>query len=175
MKSVDVKTVTRAALIASLYATLTLMLGDLSFGPVQFRISEAMTVLPYAMPSSIPGLFIGCLIANILGGYGILDVVFGSAATLIAAVLTAKCRHRWLAPAPPVVLNALIIGTMLYFLYYRATPEIPFWLPIAQVAGGQFVVCYGFGLPLLSLVERHANRAGAVQTGEDKTDWGLHR
>ena len=96
--------IVRAALIAALYAALTLALYPISYGPVQFRVSEALTLLPVFMPEAIPGLFVGCLLANLIGSATIWDIVFGSLATLIAAVLTyATRRNRYIAAAWPVI------------------------------------------------------------------------
>ena len=83
-----VRRIALAAVTAALYAGLTMALAPISFGVVQFRVAEALTLLPFIMPEAVPGLFVGCLLANFLGGFGIIDVVFGSAATLAAACLT---------------------------------------------------------------------------------------
>lgn len=153
MQSWNSKTLTRAALIAALYVTLTMALQPISFGPLQLRVAEAMTLLPFLMPqAAIPGLAIGCFFSNMLGGYGLPDMVFGTAATLVAALLTARCRSRLLAAAPPVLLNALVVGVLQYILYYGGA--VPLWLPILQVGSGQLAACYGLGIPLLLLVER---------------------
>ena len=105
----------RGAAVAAIYAALTLALAPISYGAVQVRVSEALTVLPFFMPrSAVPGLFLGCFLANFLGGAGIWDVVFGSAATLIAAMLTARCRSRMLSPLAPVLVNAVVVGCLLY-------------------------------------------------------------
>ncbi|MDF2675133.1 MAG: QueT transporter family protein [Clostridiales bacterium] len=87
----------------------TLMLGETAFGPIQFRISEALTILPFFEPAAIPGLFVGCFLANIFGGYGFVDIFFGSLTTLLAAYLTSKMPNKYLATLPPILLNALII------------------------------------------------------------------
>lgn len=147
------KSLVRGAIIAAIYAALTLALAPISYGAGQLRVAEALTVLPFVMPrSAVPGLFVGCLLANLFGGGGIWDIVFGSAATLLAALLTARCRHRLLAPLPPVVLNAVVVGTVLYVLYYAGS-GIPIWLIMAQVGAGQCLACYGLGLALLRFVE----------------------
>ena len=94
----DLGSFVRGAAIAAIYAALTLALAPISYGAVQVRVSEALTVLPFFMPhSAVPGLFLGCLLANFLGGAGIWDVIFGSAATLVAAMITARCRSRMLS------------------------------------------------------------------------------
>ena len=102
----------RGALIAAIYAVLCAALAPISYGEVQFRISEALTILPLLMPEAVPGLFVGCLIANLIGGAGILDIVFGSLATLIAGLLTYAMRKlpAWVALLPVVVINGLVVG-----------------------------------------------------------------
>ncbi|SFS64492.1 QueT transporter family protein [Marininema halotolerans] len=142
---------TTIALIAAIYAALTLALSPFSYGFIQFRISESLTVLPWITPLAIPGLFIGAIIANLFSPVGLYDVLFGSLASLIAAWLTAKMPTRWLAPLPPVLINAIIIGILL-----GTVSGLPVTIPAAMlyVGIGQLIVCYGFGLPFLRLIER---------------------
>ena len=103
----------QAALIAAIYATLTILLGSIGYGPVQFRIAEALTVLPALTPAAIPGLFAGCMIANILGPYGMIDMILGGGATLLAAILSYRLRkHPALVPLPPILVNGVVIGAM---------------------------------------------------------------
>lgn len=109
MRSTRTANIVKAGLIAAIYVILTLILGETSFGPIQFRISEALTILPFFEPAAIPGLFVGCLLSNIFGGYGFLDIFFGSLTTLLAAYLTSKMPNKYLATLPPIILNALII------------------------------------------------------------------
>jgi len=143
----------RAAVIAALYAALTIFLAPISYGLIQFRIAEALTVLAYFTPAAIPGLFIGCLAANIIGPYGILDIVFGSLATLIAAYATYRISNKYLAPLPPVIANALIVGPLVaYFV------NVPFYMGMLYVGIGQLAVCYGLGLPLILALEPFKNR-----------------
>ncbi|MFZ7103055.1 MAG: QueT transporter family protein [Peptococcaceae bacterium] len=144
-----IKSITKISLIAAIYAALTIGLAPFSYNFVQLRVSEALTILPFIMPESIPGLFIGCAIANIYSGLGIYDIVFGSLATLFAAYLTRRMPSRWLAPLPPVVVNAIVIGYM--WSYFS---DLPFYLTAGYVAVGQIGACYLLGLPLLFLLER---------------------
>ena len=99
--------------IAAAYAALTLVAAalNLAYGPVQFRFSEALTVLPFLFPGTWPGVFVGCLVANLLSPYGPLDAVLGSAGTLVAALLTQKAPKTWLAPLPPVSYTHLTLPT----------------------------------------------------------------
>jgi uncharacterized membrane protein len=145
----------RAAVIGAAYAALTMALAPLSYGPVQLRVSEALTVLPYFTPAAIPGLFVGCLVSNLLSPYGIVDVVCGSLATLLAACGTFLLRkRRALAPLPPVVCNAVVIGAMLYFAYGVNASLLANML---WVGAGELIVCYGAGYPLLRALEGRRN------------------
>ena len=99
----NIKKMTTCAVIAAAYAALSLLLAPISYGNVQIRVSEALTILPFIAPYTTTGLFIGCLLANLLNPLGInlLDVIFGSLTTLLAGLLTARCKNRWLASLPP--------------------------------------------------------------------------
>lgn len=146
--------IVRAAVIAAIYTALTMLFAPLSFGHAvfQIRISEALTVLPAIYSSSIPGLFAGCIVSNLLGGFGPIDVVFGSLSTLIAAILSRKLRKiPWLVPLPPIVINTVIVGSYLKYLYLQ---DIPLWLSMAWVAAGEAIACYIPGLPLLIVLRR---------------------
>ena len=104
----------QAAVIAALYTVLTMIFAPISFGPVQFRISEALCILPFFTPAAVPGLFIGCLLSNFLYGAATLDVIFGSLATLIGALGSYWLRkNRWLVCLPPILSNVIIIPWVL--------------------------------------------------------------
>jgi len=150
---IDAAFIARGAIIAALYAALTLALAPISFGLVQFRVAEALTVLAFYTPAAVPGLFVGCLLANIIGGLGIIDIVFGSLATLVAAYMTYKIKNRFLAPLPPVLINALVVGPIV--AYYV---EVPFYLGMLYVGLGQLAVCYALGLPLLFALKPYSKR-----------------
>ncbi len=140
----------QSAVIAAIYMVLTIVLAPLSYGPVQFRLAEALTVIPALTPAGVPGIFVGCLVANLLGPYGIIDVVLGSLASLLSALFTYKLREKpLLAPLPPVVINGVIIGAMLHYVY--GVPSL--LLTILWVSLGQFGACYVVGYPLLRLLK----------------------
>ena len=101
----SVRSLAVSGLVAAVYAVVTLLFAPLSYGQIQVRVSEALTVLPFLLPQAVPGLFVGCFIANFIGGFGIIDVVLGSFATLIAALITAWMPNVYLAALPPVVVN----------------------------------------------------------------------
>lgn len=157
MKKINTKYITQAALIAAVYAAVTIALAPISYGNIQVRVAEALTVLPAVFPSAIPGLFIGCILANTLGpGAGVLDIIFGSLATLLSAWLSYRLRkHTFLVPLPPVVINAVIIGAVLSYAY-----NLPLALTMLEVGGGQLVACYALGLPLLFLVKKVSKSRG---------------
>lgn len=138
-----------SALIAALYALLVLAFAPLSFGPVQFRVAEALTLLPWLFPEAIPGLFIGCLVSNLFGGLGIVDMVFGSLATLTAAWLTRRMPNQFWAAFPPVLVNALVVGGYLSFLL-----DVPLAATILYVGLGEAGVCFLLGVPLATLLGR---------------------
>jgi uncharacterized membrane protein len=146
------KYITISAVIGAIYAGLTVLLSPISYGPLQVRVAEAMTVLPYILPQAIPGLYVGCMIANIWGGFGPIDIFGGSAVTLVAALMTyglRRFRKPWLAPLPPVVLNAFGVGYYLHIL-----TDTPAWISIGWVGLGQAIACFGLGLPLLYAVQK---------------------
>lgn len=141
-KGMSVKFITQAAVIAAIYVVLVVIFNYISFGPVQFRIAEALTILPYFTPAAIPGLFVGCIIANILGGAIVWDVVFGSIATLIGAIGTYLLRkHKWLAPVPPIVVP--------FVLKFAYGSEGMFAMFFVTVGAGEIIVCGIIGMILL--------------------------
>ena len=156
--------ITRAAAIASVYVVLTLVFAPISYGEVQVRISESLTILPFFTPAAVPGLFIGCLIANITGGAIIWDIIFGSVATLIGAIGTYTLRNnRWLAPLPPIISNTIIVPLVLRFGYGVILP-IP--LLMLFIAIGEIISCYMLGEILLTLLSRYRGRIFRNSNGQ---------
>ena len=147
-----------AAIIAALYTVMSLMSSvfGLTFGAVQCRFSEALTVLPFFLPEAIPGLFVGCLVTNLMSTVGPLDIIFGSLATLLAALWTAKMPNKYLAPLPPVVCNAVIIGAMIAWYETGFTAAFPavFAYNALTVGIGEAIACYVLGLLLLEILPR---------------------
>ncbi len=143
------KYITTSAMIAAVYVVLTLLFAPVSYGPVQVRISEALTLLPFFLPEAVPGLFTGCLIANFLGGYGFWDVIVGSFATLLAAHISSKMPTVFFAALPPVFINMLCVGALLHFLI-----NVPFWAACFYVAIGETLACCALGLPLMIALEK---------------------
>lgn len=156
MRKFSIRDLTLAAMLAAVYAALTMGLPVPQYVGIQIRFAEALTVLPFCFPAATPGLFVGCLIANLLSPYGPLDVVAGSAATLLACLWTQNMKNRWLAPLPPVVCNAVIVGAVIAFS--EAGAGAAFWPAYAfnafTVGLGELIACYALGLALLSALPR---------------------
>ncbi|MGI5848472.1 MAG: QueT transporter family protein [Christensenellales bacterium] len=151
--SLRIRFIVEAGIIAALYFALTVAVAPISYGQLQIRVSEALCVLPFFTAAAIPGLFIGCLLANILSFLGIFDIVFGSLATLIAAIITYKLKYKWLLPLPSVVVNAFVVGALLYYL-----AKLPFLISVLYVGFGQAIACYALGMPLFFLLNKHKVR-----------------
>ena len=154
MKENKVTFLTQAAMIAAIYVVLTYIFAPFSFGEVQVRISEALTILPLFTPAAIPGLFIGCLIGNILGGAILPDIVFGSIATLIGAFGTYMLRgqNKFVAPLPPIAANTVIVPFVLLF-GYGVTLPIPFMM--LTVGIGEVISCGVLGMIIYFALNRY--------------------
>ncbi len=159
--------VAHAALIAALYAALTYAAGfvNLAYGPIQFRFSEALTVLACFTPAAIPGLTIGCFIGNLNSPYGILDIVLGTLATFLAAYFTYALRkaggkiNYLIAPLLSTVFNSLIIGIEIAVFLPEGITWAGFAISAAQVGIGELAVCSVLGIPLRILL----NKSGAAR------------
>lgn len=166
MKS-KVLLITQAAMIAAIYVAMTLFIQvfNLASGAIQVRISEALTILPAFTIAAVPGLFIGCLISNLITGCMPLDVVFGSLATLIGAVLTYVISHgywkfdgkkrfarKFLAPLPPIISNTIIVPFVLAYVY-AIEGTIPFFM--LTVGAGEIISCGVIGIILMLALEKY--------------------
>lgn len=146
------KQISIAGVVAAAYFVITITPGinAISYGLIQFRIAEALTILPFVFPGAIAGVFVGCLLANIFGPVGLQDIIFGSSITFIAAWLTHALRRTGkpvLAPIPPIVLNAFGVSAYLHILFGE-----PYWLFVLSIGLGQTAVCYLLGYPLLKYI-----------------------
>ena len=154
MRKNTLRELTFAAMLGGAYAALTMLLPIPQYAGVQFRLAEALTLLPFLIPAATPGLFVGCFIANILSPYGLLDIIAGSAATLLACLWTQRLKNRRLAAMPAVVCNAVVVGGVIAFAMTGFGPG--FWVAYAinalSVGLGEFVVCYVLGDLLLDAV-----------------------
>ena len=156
MKNKSTAFLVQAAAIAAVYVVLTILFAPISYGEVQVRVSEALTVLPFFTPAAVPGLAVGCLIANILGGGILPDIIFGTLATLIGAVLSYYLReNHWLVPVPPIIANALIIPFVLRFGY---GVSLPIWMMMLTVGLGEVISCGVLGMLLLFALDRYKGK-----------------
>ncbi len=134
----------RSAVISALYATLTLVLAPFAFGPVQFRISEALTILPLFCVEAIPGLAVGCLIANIFSG-SMWDILIGTTATLLASICTRLVKKIYWGVIPPIIFNAFLVPIV--FLTIPSVTE-PYFVSVLMVGASELVSVIGLGVPL---------------------------
>ena len=145
-----------AGIIAAIYAALTLLLPIPQYGGIQFRVAEAMTVLPFLFPEAVPGLTVGCFLANLLGSPMPVDWVVGTAATLLAAIWTSRLRHRALAPLPPVICNMVLVGAEIAWFF--PAEGMGFWaafgLNALTVGIGEAAACFILGSLLLQVLPR---------------------
>lgn len=157
MKNTLTKRLVKTAIIAALYAILTIILAPISYGPIQFRLSEVMVLLAFFDPFYIGGLTLGCLLSNILGGYGVMDIVFGTIATFMSVSsisLTSKFLKQnkfslLIASLWPTLFNGVIIGWMLNFVL-----GVPIFITMLQVAIGEFVVVTILGVSIAIIIKR---------------------
>lgn len=149
----DTRRLVLCAAVAAVYTVMSYFgsIFGLTYGPIQCRFAEALCVLPFFFPETVWGLFTGCVLTNLMSAYGPIDVVFGSLATLLAGLATARMRDWRLAPLPPVLANGIIIGAVISWMETGASGA--FWAAFAyngiSVAIGEALACYGLGTVLL--------------------------
>ena len=155
MKDQRIKLICQGGIIAALYLALTLLANALGLAnyAVPVRFSESLTILPYFTPAAVPGLFVGCLLSNILTGCALPDIIFGSLATLIGAVATYMLRNKskWLAPLPAIVSNAIIVPFVLLYAYGIE----PLWFSFVTVTAGEIISCGVLGMLLLNALRKY--------------------
>ena len=151
MKKLNTRQIALNGIVAGLYAAITILTASFAYGNIQFRISEALMMLLLFEPSLTVGLTLGCLIANIFStvSISVLDMVVGTSATLLACLLTTRIKKPWLAPLPTILVNAVMVGAMLSWLYM---PSEQFWYGLlvfgGEVGAGEAAVLYVLGIPL---------------------------
>lgn len=157
MKNKKVQFLVQAAMIGAIYVVLTILFQPFSFGQVQVRIAEALTILPVFTPAAIPGLFVGCLIGNILGGSILPDIILGSLATLIGAVFTYLLRKqtKFLAVLPPIISNTIVVPLVLRYAYGILLP-LPFMM--LTVGIGEIISCGILGWIVHSSLQKYQHR-----------------
>ena len=156
LKQLPIKQLVRAAVIAAVYAAITIFTQPIAYGPVQFRVSEVLTVLPFILPESVWGLTLGCLIANIYGG-SVIDMIFGTLATLLAALATTKIKRFFLVPVPTVLFNGVIVGAVVTLISTEFT-LVNYLTIAASIALSETIICYAGGLPFLFAWQKLSKR-----------------
>ncbi len=164
-KHKNTRYIVTGALIAAMYVVLTFLSNTfgLAYGPIQFRISEVLTILPVFTPAAIPGLSIGCLISNIFS-FNAIDMLFGTIATLLSAILTRKLRNikffglPIISLLPPILTNAIIVGAEIAIFYLEGTSFLSgFLISALDVGLGQAAVCFLLGIPLYLSLKNKRN------------------
>ena len=150
MKKLNTRQIALNGVVAGLYAAITILTASFAYGDIQFRIADAMCLLVVLEPSLTVGLTLGCVIATV----SVLDIVVGSAATLIGCLLTARMKKTWLLPLPTILANAVLVGAMLAFVLTPETFWLGFALKGAQVAAGEIAVLYVLGVPLYLFMKK---------------------
>ncbi|MDI3542995.1 MAG: hypothetical protein PWP57_598 [Candidatus Atribacteria bacterium] len=140
------KKISRSALIATLYILLTILppFYSFSYGPIQVRVAECLTVLPFLFPETIWGLGLGCFLANLIGGLGFYDFFLGTLFTLIAGYLTSRVPYPFLAPLPPILINGFGVS-----IYLSLWLKVPYFYSVFYIILGETIAAYGLGYPLL--------------------------
>lgn len=154
MKHQTTRKICLSAVVAALYAALTIATAPMSYGLAQFRLSEALVVLCTIEPFLAVGITLGCFLANLFSTVTALDIIIGTLATALACLWTIRCKKAWLIPLPNVLVNALLVGGMLAWVLFPEQLATGFLLAAAQVGFGELVVMYGLGLPLLLFARR---------------------
>lgn len=159
-----IKQLARGGVIAALYVVLTLPLGfaGLAYGPIQFRPSEALTVLPILFPEAVPALFVGVMLANTISQFGVVDIVFGSLITLAAAVVTRLARRSIVAYLSPVIFNALLVSIYVAAFTVDEWFSPKYWVMYSQtvlsIGISQALVVFGLGMPLIAYLRKNMGR-----------------
>lgn len=153
---------TKASIIAAIYVILVIIqllpfpLATLTFGPVQLRLAEGLALLPLVEAAAIPGLFVGCILANLLlapiSGFGLIDIVGGSLVTLLAAFLTSKMKNKITGIIPPVLLNGLIVS--IWVSYFT---KVPYIYTVLGIGGGELLSVAIFGSVILYVYDKSTN------------------
>ena len=153
---------TKASIIAAIYVILVLIqllpfpIATLTFGPVQLRLAEGLALLPLVEAAAIPGLFVGCILANLLlapiSGFGLVDIIGGSLVTLVAAYLTSKMKSKITGMIPPVLLNGLIVSVWVSYF-----TKIPYLYTVLGIGGGELLLVAIFGSVILYVYDKSTN------------------
>lgn len=153
------KAMTRCALVGAMYVVLTLLSNvlGLASGAVQLRVSEALCVLPSFSPATSWGLFVGCIISNLITGCNVFDIIFGSLATLIAGLITAKIKNKYLAPIPTVVANTIVVPLVIILTYTKELSASAYFITLLGVFAGEVLSAYVLGIILYGALKKKSD------------------
>lgn len=150
MKKFSIQYITRSAVISAMYFILSMVFQPLTFSPIiQLRVAESLAMLPFIMSEGVVGVAIGCLLTNIFSPFALYDMIFGTLATLISALLTYKIKNIWLAGLPPIIVNALILPAMWTFLGVDGG----YFYFLVSITLSQAIAVYGLGVPLVIFIK----------------------
>lgn len=154
MKNNIVRRITVSAVVAAVYTALTLLMQPIAFGAAQIRLSEGLTMMAFVFPEAVPGLAIGCFLANLLGGGALADIIIGTLATLLAAFMSSRVKNIWIAGLFPVLLNTAMVAPVIVYYYMGGGS---FWVYLGYMA--IFALCeafsvYAVGVPLVQAVSK---------------------
>lgn len=148
----NIRAIARSGIIAAIYFVITFILSlvNLAYGPLQFRLSEVLTLLPVLLPEGVPGIMFGCMFSNLLSPYGAVDIVIGTFASSIAAILTRHLRKNiYLAAMPPIIINALLVPVIFLFL----DQETVYWIAFLEIFTSQSIVILFAGIPFVLVLK----------------------
>jgi len=151
MKKLDLRKIVVIGITAALYAVITVFLAPISYGPIQFRLSEVLNLLAFVNPVFAPGIVLGCFIANLFSPLGMIDVVFGTTATFLSVIMITRTKNIFLSSLWPVIFNGIIIGFELQYAF-----QVPFLIGAFQVAVGEFVVVSIIGTLIFSRILKNS-------------------
>lgn len=148
------KQVAFCGILAAVYAAVTISTAAFAYGPIQFRLADALCVLPFFLPVSTWGLFLGCLAANLFSTVSALDIVIGSLATLLGCLLTSRVKNPYLTPVPTILCNTVLVGAMLAWVYTPQQFLTGFLTMGGQVFIGEAAVMAVLGVPFLLVLKK---------------------
>lgn len=155
----------RQAAVAAIYMVLTIVLSGISYGPLQFRVSEVMTLLPFYNKEYIWGITVGCILANIASPFGIVDIIVGSFASFLAAVIMSRMKNIWLASLMPAITN-ILVGVQIALM---SSEPLNFFVVTGQIMLSQFIIVTIIGVPLFKVLTKNKSFVNMLESNDKKS------
>ncbi|MGO4986900.1 MAG: QueT transporter family protein [Gallicola sp.] len=155
----------RQAAVAAIYMVLTIVLSGISYGPLQFRVSEVMTLLPFYNKEYIWGITVGCILANIASPFGIVDIIVGSFASFLAAVIMSRMKNIWLASLMPAITN-ILVGVQIALM---SSEPLNFFVVTGQIMLSQFIIVTIIGVPLFKVLTKNKSFVNMLELNDKKS------